>query len=87
MARQTDRRRPGEAFAPLAEVLAANERTSLWTRAVTPSSGSRRDIGGYTRSDKPRRTTAFMRPSRHLERGAGVPELPPASGGLRPAGP
>ncbi|MEU0929803.1 NADP-dependent isocitrate dehydrogenase [Streptomyces solisilvae] len=60
LARQTDDAALAKAFAPLAETLAANERTIV--DELLAVQGSPADIGGYYQPD-PAKATAVMRPS------------------------
>ncbi|WP_423509552.1 NADP-dependent isocitrate dehydrogenase [Streptomyces xinghaiensis] len=63
LARQTDSAKLAEAFAPLAETLAAEERTIVDELAAVQ--GSPADIGGYYQPD-PAKASAVMRPSKTL---------------------
>ncbi|MZE75550.1 NADP-dependent isocitrate dehydrogenase [Streptomyces xinghaiensis] len=63
LARQTDNAKLAEAFAPLAETLAAEERTIVDELAAVQ--GSPADIGGYYQPD-PAKASAVMRPSKTL---------------------
>ncbi|MEU4684338.1 NADP-dependent isocitrate dehydrogenase [Streptomyces xinghaiensis] len=63
LARQTDNAKLAEAFAPLAETLAAEEGTIVDELAAVQ--GSPADIGGYYQPD-PAKASAVMRPSKTL---------------------